>query len=518
MVVALAQIKGFLGDFKETRNQVLHLIDTARGKADFILFPEGGVFGYPPTDFIRQKSFLRKQDQEIKKIQNHIPAGLNVLLGTFFSEKGRIFNGALLLQRGKAPAFFKKEYLSNEDVFRESRYFSKGSTEKNFFRWKNLRIQVLICEDLFHNPQFPKPDVLFCLNSSPYTETKFQQRLHITRNLARQHKCPVIYVNRVGGQGAFIFDGGSFALGPTGALKVKCRFFEPDFQIISLSSRNTKSSTGSPPPLTEQREKALILGLQDFCKQTGFEKVHLGLSGGIDSALVCYLAVKALGVKNVTGFFLPSPFTTSLSRQLAEQMERTLNITLREQNISSIYKIMLKTLFSKQPAKNSITKQNLQARIRTLILMAFGNEEKSLLLGTGNKSELACGYSTLYGDLSGGLLPIGDLYKTEVYELARAINKTREVFPKKLLLRAPSAELSSGQKDSDDLPPYKILDSILKQFLDNKNPRSVKEKEIFSKVFSSEFKRKQAPPILKISEKSFGEEWKFPIAHKFPLP
>ena len=517
MNVALAQIKGFLGDFTETRNQILQQMENTAGKADFLLFPEGGLFGYPPTDFIRSPSFLKRQNQEIKKIQSRIPKDLSVVLGGFFSEKQHLFNGAVLLRKEKAPFFFKKEFLSNEDVFRESRYFTPGSLVKNCFQWKKKRIQILICEDIFHNPQFPKPDVLFCLNSSPYTENKSKQRLRVIRQLAQKHKCPVIYVNRVGGQGSLIFDGGSFVLNPTGTLKAQCRFFEPDLQIVSLFSQSKKAKLPPIPPPENPMEKALILGLQDFCSQTGFKKVHLGLSGGIDSALVCYLAVQALGSENVMGFFLPSPFTKNLSRHLAHQLAKILKISLQEQNISPIYKLMLKSLFPKQAPKNPLTKQNLQARIRALILMAFGNETKSLLLGTGNKSELACGYSTLYGDLCGGLLPIGDLYKTEVYELARAINKNQPVFPQKLLLRAPSAELSPGQKDSDDLPAYKILDPILKRLLNNKKPCSAIEKGMFHRIFSNEFKRKQAPPILKISETSFGEEWKFPIAHKFSI-
>ena len=517
MNVALAQIKGFSGDFKETRKQMFRLIESAHGKADFILFPEGGLFGYPPTDFIKNPDFIKKQNQEIKTLQSRTPKDLNVLLGGFFSEGSEIFNGALLLRKGKPPLFFRKEFLSNGDVFRESRYFVRGSLKKNFFQWKGKRVQILICEDMFHKPRFSKPDVLFCLNSSPYTENKHRQRLRILKGLSRKHQCPAVYVNRVGGQDALIFDGGSFVLSTAGVLRAQCRFFEPDFQVVSLSSSGKNILRACLPSLPEQREKALVLGLQDFCRQTGFKKVHLGLSGGMDSALVCYLAAQALGSENITGFFLPGPFTTDLSRKLAVRVAKTLHISLKEQGISSFYKTLLKTLFPNQPPQNPLTKQNLQARLRALVLMAFGNETKSLLLGTGNKSELACGYGTLYGDLCGGLLPIGDLYKTEVYDLARAINKTQSVFPEKLLLRAPSAELSPGQRDSDDLPPYKTLDPVLKRLLHNKNPRSAGEKDIFHKIFRNEFKRKQAAPILKISDTSFGEEWKFPIAHKFPV-
>ena len=517
MKVALAQIKGFLGDFKETRKEIIRLMESAGGKADFILFPEGGLFGYPPTDFLNHRSFLKRQDREIREIQKRVPPSLGVLLGAFVSRKDKLFNGAFLLRKGKPPLLFKKEFLANGDVFRESRYFSPGSVKDNFFLWRKKRIQILICEDIFQNPRFPKPDALFCLNSSPYIANKFKLRLKAVESLIRQYKCPAVYVNRVGGQGEVIFDGASFALSSTGKIQAQCAFFKPDLQISRLDSPLKGRKALKKPSLQEQREQALILGLKDFFAQTEFEKAHLGLSGGMDSALVCCLAVKALGAENVTGIFLPGPFTTHLSYKLSKEVAGLLGVSFQEHDISSLHKLFLKNLFPKQSPKNSVTAQNIQARIRSLILTAFGNERKSLLLGTGNKSELACGYSTLYGDLCGGLLPIGDLYKTEVYDLARFINKTDTVFPPALLRRAPSAELKPRQKDSDDLPPYTTLDPILKKLLKGANPQSSTEKVIFSKTHLHEFKRKQAPPILKISENSFGEEWNFPIAHKFPL-
>ena len=318
-------------------------------------------------------------------------------------------------------------------------------------------------------------------------------------------------MNKIGGQGELLFDGGSFCLNAEGDSSLQCAFFIEDFQIWDIKR---KSKTNKNLSLQEQREKALVMGIKDFCAQTGFSKAHLGLSGGIDSALVCYLAVQALGSQNVTGLFLPSPYTASQSFKIVQKLKKNLGFSLKELSLGPLYKTCLKEMFPEKPPL-SLTAQNLQARLRMLYLMAHSNENQSLLLGTGNKSELACGYATLYGDLSGGLLPIGDLFKTEVYTLSQAINKRRFTFSKGLLSRPPSAELKPHQRDQQDLPEYKILDPILKHLINHQPPRSPLEKQIERRLRASEFKRKQAPPILKISETAFGMGWRFPIAHKF---
>ena len=375
------------------------------------------------------------------------------------------------------------------------------------------RVQVLICEDMWSNPPLNNPDLLICLNSSPYTSEKHLKRLKCFKSLVKKHKSPGIYVNKVGGQGELIYDGGSFCLNAQGEVSLQCAVFKEDFQIWNLKGKAKKVTA---PSLQEQREKALLMGIQDFCAQTGFSKVHLGLSGGLDSALVCYLAVQALGPKNVTTLFLPGPYTSPKSFKIVKNLQKTLKFDLKEFPLSPLYRESLKALFPSKPPQ-SLTAQNLQARLRMLWFMAYSNENQSLLLGTGNKSELACGYATLYGDLSGGLMPIGDLFKTEVYALCRAINKKFPVFSKELLTRKPSAELAPNQRDQQDLPPYRVLDPILKYLMNHNPPRSSLEKQIEQKLRKSEFKRKQAPPILKVSEMAFGSGWKFPIAHKFNL-
>ena len=364
---------------------------------------------------------------------------------------------------------------------------------------------------MWQNPKIKKSDLLISLNSSPYTTEKYAKRVQCFKQLVQKYKVPGVYVNRTGGQGELLFDGGSFILNSKGGLSLQCAFFEEDFKIGNPDGKTLPLKKLSH---MQQQEQALVMGIRDFCLQTGFKKVHLGLSGGIDSALVCYLAVKALGPNNVTGIFLPGPYTDKKSFQIVQNLKKNLEFSLKEFSIDSLYKKLLKEFFPSKPPL-SLTAQNLLSRLRMLYFMAHSNEQKSLLLGTGNKSELACGYATLYGDLSGGLMVIGDLFKTEIYKLCKEINKTHSVFSKSLLSRPPSAELKPNQKDTDDLPDYKDLDPILKHLMNQGPPRSPMEKQIEKLLRKSEFKRKQSPPILKISERAFGMGWRFPIAHKF---
>ena len=513
MKVALAQTKGFLGDFKSNRKLFLKDIQkSSLKKADFILFPEAGLFGYPPNDFIFQKEVLKKQIKEIHHLEKQLPENLIVLLGAFFPSKEGLKNGVFVLQKGKAPLVFAKEHLAFENIFFENRYFVPGEVLKNIFIWKKKRVQILICEDLWKVKKLNQPDVLFCLNSSPYTETKDQKRKERVQSLVKKYKCPAVYVNRVGGQDEIIFDGGSFALDKKGVLKEQCHFFKPDFKIYDFKQSSSKKI--KPVNILDQKEEALVLGIKDFCSQIGFSKVHIGLSGGIDSALVAHLACKALGSKNVKALFMPSLFTQKLSYEIVKDLTKNLNISCEETNITKLYK-ELSSL--KKKNLKSITLQNIQVRLRMLLLMSWGNEKDSLLLGTGNKSELACGYSTLYGDLSGGLLPIGDLLKTEVYKLTKHIQKKNSVFPKKIFTKPPSAELKKDQKDEDDLLKYEILDPILKKLLQFEEAKTPKEKEVLKLLLKSEFKRKQSPPVLKITEQAFGEGRRFPIAHQFSI-
>ena len=521
MKVALAQAHLPLGDFDGNCRQVLKLLKESKNKADLIVFPEGGLWGYPPKDFLYDKSYFKIQEKKLKLINDHLTKGLGLVLPAFVKNKDKIQNGAFFFERNKKPLFFAKEFLPDRGVFFESRYFEKGSTQNNFFHWKNRKIQLLICEDLWQVSPKETADLLIAVNASPYTDQKQKNRLKKMKELTKKYKCPSIYLNRAGAQDSLIFDGGSFALNQKGELIWQGNFFKTDFKILNISQKNQKKTTSSKVKpflnLQEQRKQALILGIKDFFSQTGFKRAVLGLSGGIDSALVAYLAVQALGRDNVQAYFLPGPYTQDISFKMVRQFSRQLKMQWAEKNISPLFEVFSQWLFDKKNSPNPLTVQNLQARIRSITLMSSANESSSLLLAGGNKSEIATGYATLYGDLSGALCPIGDLLKSQVYDLAHFINKTKKIFPKALFSREPSAELAPKQKDRDDLPPYNKLDPLLENIFKDLPPQTTEEKNLRELIQKQEFKRFQAPVILKVSERDLGESWKKPIAHKFPV-
>ena len=522
MKIAIAQTQFLLGDFDQNCQKVLEILKNTKNKADLIAFPEGGLWGYPPKDFLYQDRYYKIQKRKLNFINKHLPKDLGLLMPAFVKTKDKIQNGVFLFEKGKPPLFFAKEFLPDQGVFFESRYFEKGETKKNFFYWKKKKIQVLICEDLWQVSSMENPDLLISLNASPYTDQKQKKRLKKMKEITKKYNCPAVYLNCVGAQDSLIFDGGSFVLNSHGEFLWQGEFFKPDFKILNISTKDQFKKKKNKRikaflNLQEQREQALVLGIRSFFFQTGFSKAHLGLSGGMDSALVAYLAVKALGRDNVKACFLPGPYTQKLSYSLVKKIAGNLKIQLIEKNITPIFNIFSDWFFEKKACSNPLTTQNMQARIRTLFLMALANESSSLLLGTGNKSEMATGYSTLYGDMAGAICPIGDLLKTQVYDLALFINKKTRVFPKALVLREPSAELAPKQKDRDELPPYARLDILLENIFKNLDPKSQEEKNIVKRIQRQEFKRKQTPPILKVSEFDIGESWKKPIAHSFPV-
>jgi NAD+ synthase (glutamine-hydrolysing) len=540
MRVAMGQFNSHLGDFKLNAERILEQIKRAKQKnCDLIVFPELSLFGYWPSDLLERKSVVDAQTKELERLHKKIPDGIGVILGCVKEAKAKEIkfykNAAVFLQKGKKEKVFYKQLLPNYDVFDERRHFAEGDMEKNFFRYKGKKILVTICEDIWawgdawtgtrysRNPVKAmakhKPDLMLNLSASPFSKAKDERRLSVVQKCAASLKCPVIYVNNVGGQDELIFDGGSIAVNQKGEVLAESAYFSEDLNLVDLDKKEGGVRPHSLTKLKKNKRQleayraALVLGIRDFVLKNNMRKVHLGLSGGIDSALVACLAVDALGPANVTLVAMPSQFNASESLSLAESLAKNLGAEFKVLPIKEAYEAELKSFeacFGKQDF--SLVNENLQARVRGNLLMAYSNRTGSMLLATGNKSEFATGYSTLYGDMCGGLAPIGDLLKTEVVALCRYYNEEYELIPDRIITRPPSAELRPDQKDEDSLPPYKDLDkAIQKLVVDTKPARSKIEKDTLKMLYRNEFKRWQAPPILRVSNHAFGSGRRFPI-------
>ena len=503
----LAQISADLGAFKANQKKIISA-SQKHPSADLIIFPELSLAGYPPEDLLENSLFLKNQNLALEGLRKKAKAPL--LFGAVVKEQEKLFNSAVYIYK-KQKKSFHKSFLAEGDVFDEGRFFDPGSSQNKILKIKNKNILVLICEDLWKIkklPLRPKIDFIVCLNGSPFFPEQFSARETKARRLALQLKAPLAYVNQVGGQDELIFDGSSFVLNSKGEKVCTYPAFKEHIEEIDMARLSTapqiKIKKETPVQLKKQ---ALVLGIKDFVEKSGFKNIHLGLSGGADSALTALLCKEALGKNHVQTFFLPGPYTKKLSRRLSESLALTEGLPWREHSITPFYHDFLKSF----PKPSSIMRQNLQARLRCLFLMSYANNFSSLLIGAGNKSELALGYATLYGDLAGALLPIGDLYKIEVQEmLAQCFSSTTI---KHILKREPSAELLPGQKDTDDLPPYSLVDPVLKNILEKKKiPKTLMEKETAFKILKSEFKRRQCPPVLKVSPKSFGRGRRHPCA------
>lgn len=538
MRVALAQINSFLGDFSGNKDKILDYINRAANKhCELVIFPEAALFGYHPADLLERPSIVAAQEKLLSEIARKIPKGMGVLVGAFVKNKSGqgkgYWNAAVFLERGKKPLIFPKQLLPTYDVFDESRHVEPGQVAKNIFKFKGQKILVTICEDIWGWPRKGNPgfssygvnpltqaprkglDLVVNLSASPFTETKFKNRQIVVGMTAKHFKCPMVYVNMVGAQDELIFDGGSFAVDAKGKVVAQSVRFEEDLNVYDLNS-GEGGSRNLPEDPQEILRSAIVLGLRDFLRKCGVEKVHLGLSGGIDSALVACLACDAVGPMNVTAISLPGPFTSKESVELARQLAEKLGIKLFEVPITGMYEQSVRD-FDKAfgEKKFGLHNENVQARLRGLALMAYSNRENSLLIGTTNKSEIAVGYGTMYGDLIGGVMPIADLLKGEVYELARHYNSQSEIIPKKILTRPPTAELRANQTDQDSLPPYDQLDKAVRRLVEGFHaPKTDVEKRVLSMMMKSEFKRWQAPPVLKVSDHAFGRGRRFPVAHK----
>jgi NAD+ synthase (glutamine-hydrolysing) len=541
--IGLAQYDPTIGAFKHNMAQMIRLAGKARDKGcELVIFPELAVCGYPPRDLLERKEFIQDNLQAMDWLMSEVK-GIAVLCGCVSPNTKRtgkpIHNTAILFEEGKVLAMVHKRLLPSYDIFDETRYFEPG-TESMPVSFKGLSLGIMICEDIWNDSDiFPEhnypvnpvaelaekgTDVFITINSSPFDIKKAAFRYHILRHLATKYLRPFFYINAVGGQDCLIFDGNSMAVDHAGKIMAQAKDFTEDLVTV-----DTDALQGEKHMVSASKEeavvKALELGLKDYTTRCGFSKVVLGLSGGIDSSVTAAVAAQALGPENVLGVIMPSPYTSEASIEDAEALALNLEIQTITIPISDIFDSYLRTLEPVFSGKDrNITEENIQARIRGNLLMAISNKFGHMVISTGNKSELAVGYCTLYGDLSGGFALISDLPKTMVYEVAGYLNSEGEIIPKRVLTKAPSAELRPGQKDQDDLPPYEILDSILERYLEhNTSPdRIIAEGfdpeivyRIVQMVDRSEYKRHQAPIGPRITTRAFGYGRRYPVVHGY---
>lgn len=536
MRIAIAQINPTLGDFAFNYEKIIEFIKRAQEKdCELVVFPECALFGYHPYDLLERTKVVLEQEKYLQKIHKQIPKGMGVFVGAFTRNTAKLgrpyFNSAAFMVKGEKIKFFNKQLLPTGDVFDEARFIQPGSMKNNYLNFKGKRFFVTICEDIWawpdakgRSPYLKNPitdvskkkiDMVINLSASPFFPGKLKQREYVTLKTAQYFKAPILYANLVGAQDEVIYDGASFVLSPKGKALMRCHEFEEDLNVINLETLQawSQSEMIKGPELLR---KSLVLGMRDFCRKIGIQKIHLGLSGGIDSAVAACLAVEALGPGNVSAVAMPGPFSAPKSLKLAEDLAKNLMIQLTTVSINETYKTITQDLEKAWNLKEfGVTQENIQARLRGMILMAYSNKENSLLITTSNKSEYAAGYSTMYGDMCGGLAPLGDLTKKQVYQLANLYNQQSEVIPQEIIDRAPSAELRPNQKDQDTLPPYDELDAAVTNLVEHSGlAKSKAEKWLLPVIMRTEFKRWQAPPILKVSEHSFGRGRRWPIAHR----
>lgn len=539
MKIALAQLNYHIGNFDSNAAKIIAYINLAKTKgADLVVFSELAICGYPPLDFLDFGHFVQQCKGAMEKIAFHCQ-GITALVGgpsvNPVPEGKNLFNSAWVLTNGTVDKIIHKTLLPTYDVFDEYRYFESNKTFETIIV-KGVNIAVTICEDLWNIEEDPlytfcpldklilqKPAFIINLAASPFSFNHEEARKKMLQKNALRYNLPIYYVNQVGAQTELVFDGGSLVMDRSGLVVAEMKYFKEDFQIFD--SDQTYEVSPSPKSEIEKTHAAIILGIRDYFEKMNFKQAILGLSGGIDSAVVLALAAEALGHKNVLSVLMPSDFSSENSITDSIRMCGNLDSPFMKIPVNSLYDQFLKALH--EPFKNlafGVTEENLQARIRGTLLMALSNKFGYILLNTSNKSELAVGYGTLYGDMCGGLSVIGDLYKTKVYALARHLNRNQEVIPLNIITKPPSAELRPGQKDSDSLPEYELLDRMLFLYIEKcKSPEEIIasgfDKDLVFKVLkmvnSNEYKRKQFAPVLRVSPKAFGMGRRMPLVGKY---
>jgi len=549
MKIAIAQLNPHIGNFEKNITAITNKIKEAKEKnADLVIFPEFSVPGYPPLDLLERKSFIDRCKQaviEIAKQCNNIAAIVGSPSLNPAKTGKNLLNTAYLLSEGQIIFSVNKTLLPTYDIFDEYRHF-ESNTKFNIVNFKGKKIAITICEDLWDQQpsendfernsiynispikelSLQNPDFIINIAASPFTYSGIETKRNIFTSQAKKFNTPIIFVNQVGAQTELIFEGGSLVVNPEGKIVEQLKYFEEDFKIIDSEEIITRS----PLPIiknniTEHIYHALVMGLHDYFNKMNFGKAILGLSGGIDSAVSLAIASEALGRKNVKAILLPSRYSSEHSItdavSLADNLQIDYNIVPIEPMFKD-FKQSLEPLFRNLP--DNTTEENIQARIRGVLLMAVSNKFGHILLNTSNKSEAAVGYGTLYGDMTGGLSVLGDVFKSEVYRLAHFINRNKEIIPENTISKPPSAELKQNQKDTDSLPDYEILDRILFLYIEKQiSPDEITKKgfdkklvrKIIHLVDLSEYKRYQAPPILRISAKAFGAGRRIPLVARY---
>jgi NAD+ synthetase len=531
--IALAQFDFPVGDLSGNSHRIFELIERSRDEAgaDLILFPELALCGYPPEDLLLRPAFLAECQQRLQDIAANVH-GIVAVVGWPEAAGAVVFNAASALRNGRVEATYRKRELPNYAVFDERRYFA-ADTDSCVFEVAGVQVGLLICEDLW----FPEPtaavaqmgaQLVVVPNASPFERDKSVQRDALLAQRARESGVGIAYLNVVGGQDELVFDGASDLIDGDGGTHPSTQAFNDALLIADFDPVTRKFTRGHWPIASDESGEALawaaiVRGIRDYCSKNGFKRAWLGLSGGIDSALVLALAAEALGPSNVTAVRLPSRYTAGLSNDLADVQARKLGVEMLTVPIAEPFEGFLRALAPAFEGRApDVAEENLQSRSRGVLLMALSNKLGGLLLTTGNKSEYAVGYATIYGDMCGGFAPIKDLYKTEVYALCRWRNAQGdgEIIPEGVITRAPSAELRENQTDQDSLPPYEVLDGILARYIDQEaapadivldgfDPATVRR--VLTLVRQSEWKRRQAAPGPKLSRRAFGRERRYPI-------